>query len=171
MMGPLKGGSLVNLPDDVAGILRKYEPDREIASWGLNFAAGLDNVYVVLSGMSSMNQVLSNIKIMDNAVPLDANERDVLQKAVELLNSKNAIACTACRYCMDGCPMNISIPSYFGLYNTQHIYGMGDNYIQTYMNIKGGRPSDCIECGQCEGICPQHLKIIDNLKVVTEVFG
>lgn len=171
VMGPLKGGSLVNLPADVETVLKKYEPDREIASWGLNFAAGLDNVFVVLSGMSTIDQVESNIKIMDNASPLTEEEKKVLQDAVELLKSKNAIACTACRYCVDGCPMSINIPSYFGLYNTQHVYGMGDNYIQTYMNIKGGKPSDCIGCGQCESICPQHLPVIDNLKKVTDVFG
>lgn len=174
VMEPVKGGTLANLPDEAAELFKKYDPEMSIPSWAIRFAASLENVMVVLSGMSSYEQMEDNISYMKDFKPLNAQETDMCFEAAKIINSQIAIPCTACHYCTDGCPMNICIPEYFSIYNED----MRENLEQKGWTInftnyeilagKHGKASDCIGCGQCEGVCPQHLGIIDFLKDVAK---
>lgn len=171
IMEPIRGGQLANLMDDTKKVFTDYNPDASMASWALKFCASLDNVEVILSGMSNMEQLQDNMKTFENNVLLNEDEKKCIEKATELIKSTIVIPCTACRYCTDGCPKKINIPRYFELVNEAARYGVNSfrwHYNETKKN--GGAPSDCIACGACQNHCPQNLKIIDLLKTVESTF-
>lgn len=176
VMEPVKGGTLAKVPEEIVKLFKGYDKDMSVPSWAIRFAASLDNVMVVLSGMSSIEQMADNLSFMDDFKPLTEDEKQMCFKAAEIINSQIAIPCTGCSYCTGGCPQNIAIPQYFSLYNEDMRERLDEkgwtvNYAN-YDNLsqKFGRAGDCIGCGQCEAVCPQHLPIIDDLKAVSEHF-
>ena len=175
VMEPVKGGTLAKLPAAAEKLLRQADPDASIPSWAVRFAAGLPNVKMVLSGMSSTEQLLDNTGYMQDFVPLTQQEQAVIAQVVDTINASIAIPCTGCAYCTEGCPMHIAIPKYFSLYNAdlqelkdKDFTSQGAYYDN--LTLKFGKASDCIACGQCESVCPQHLPIIENLKRVAKQF-
>ena len=142
-----------------------------MASWAVRYCASLDNILVVLSGMSNMEQLKDNMSYMKDFQPLNDNEKACIEKATELIKSTIEIPCTACRYCVDGCPKKINIPRYFELVNEAKRYSV-DSFKWNYNEEKkkGGAPSDCIACKACQKHCPQKLEIVDLLKKVTATF-
>ena len=166
VMEPVKGGTLASLPKEAASLLYEYAPDVLPVSYALRFAASLPGVFMVLSGMSSLEQVKDNIRIMDNPAPLNEGEKELLSKIVDIINSKTVIPCTSCGYCMEVCPKNINIPGLFGLYNNYCINNNFSNMDHGRLVMGRGSASDCIKCHRCEKNCPQHIKIPDNLELV-----
>ncbi len=176
VMEPVKGGTLANLPPVAANLLKNYNPEASLPSWAIRFAASLPNVKMVLSGMSNMEQLLDNISYMKDFKPLNQEEKSLVYKVVDIINGNIAIPCTSCSYCTEGCPQNIAIPKYFSLYNADLQESkdkgwtpQGEYYAR--LTDEFGTASDCVECGQCEEACPQHLPIIKNLKDVAAHFG
>ena len=172
IMEPVKGGSLANIMDDAKKLFTDYNPNASVASWAIRYAASLDNILVVLSGMSNMEQLKDNMSYMKDFIPLNEQEQTVIKQATELIKNTIAIGCTACRYCTDGCPKKINIPRYFELFNESKRYGV--NSFRWHYNEEkkhGGAPSDCIKCKACEKHCPQKLKIVDLLCEVGKAFG
>lgn len=172
VMEPVKGGSLANVPKQVDKIFKEYNPNMSSASWAIRFTASLDNVFMILSGMSNLEQVIDNTSYMQNVIPLNDKETEIIKKASEIINESISIPCTACRYCVEGCPKKIAIPEYFSLYNDQNQFGLNGAHTNYYMNLiqNFGKASDCIGCKQCEQNCPQHIPIVQNLREVTRVF-
>lgn len=176
VMEPVKGGTLAKVPYAVEALFKEYNEDMSIPSWAIRFAAGLDGVMMVLSGMSDMDQLLDNTDYMMDFKPLSDEEKKIVDRAVEMLNANIAIPCTGCSYCTEGCPKKIAIPKYFSLFNAdkQEIKEKGwTPQGEYYDRLTGvfGKASDCIACGKCEKVCPQHLPIIQDLKEVAAYFG
>lgn len=175
VMEPVKGGTLAKVPEKVENMYKEYHPDMSVPSWAIRFAASLDNVMMVLSGMSNMAQLEDNISYMKDMQPFHDDEYQLIRQAVDIINSTIAIPCTGCSYCTEGCPMHIAIPKYFSLYNAdlQEVEEKGwtpqgeyyNNLTKTF-----GKASECIGCGQCENVCPQHLPIIEDLQKVAQHF-
>ena len=165
VMEPVKGGKLANVPESVESMLKEAEPDLSVASWAVRFAASCPGVEMVLSGMSNMDQMNDNLSYMKDFKPLKEEENALVLKAGEIIAGREVIPCTGCAYCTGGCPVNIPIPRYFDLYSEYVRSGEGKSEYDE-LSATAGKASECLECGQCEEICPQHLPIISNLKKV-----
>ncbi|MGM9521443.1 MAG: aldo/keto reductase [Oscillospiraceae bacterium] len=173
IMEPVKGGALAELPKEAEELLKGTEPDMSVASWAVRFAASQQNVFMVLSGMSNMQQILDNTDYMQDFKPLSEEERELVFRAADITSSFVTVPCTACRYCVEGCPMSIPIPEYFSIYNAQQSKVMGMFEAREKYNTaanSGGKASECVECRACEGSCPQHIEITKFLKDVAAVF-
>ncbi len=170
VMEPVKGGTLANPPEEIKKLFKEYHPDMSYASWAIRFVASLDGIITVLSGMSNTEQMEDNLSYMKDFKPLNEEEQLIIQKAQQILGHSSTIPCTACHYCTEGCPKNIAIPDIFSAVNKQLGNGQAAEAAADYARAveKGGKASECIECGQCEGACPQHLPIIENLKRCAE---
>ena len=171
VMEPVKGGNLVNLPEDAKDVLDELYGGSP-ASYAIRFAAGFPGMMMVLSGMSSMEQMNDNLSYMKDFQPLNEAELAAVKKVQEIFKSKNLIPCTACRYCIDGCPKHISIPDLFAIMNTKQIYHdwNADYYYNVVHTAPGRKASDCLKCGKCEKVCPQHLQIRNLLEDVAKEF-
>ena len=159
VMEPVKGGTLVNLPQTALDLLPGGSP----ASYAIRYAAGFEDIVMVLSGMSNMEQMQDNISYMADFKPLSAQEQEIIDKVRTLYQAQHKIPCTACRYCVDGCPAGIPIPDIFALQNAK----LGEEpYDAAAYGTFPATAADCVDCGQCEQACPQNLHIRDLLKEV-----
>lgn len=171
VMEPVKGGTLADVPAEVRESFAAYHPDLSVPSWAIRFVASLDNVAMVLSGMSNMEQLMDNISYMKEFVPMNAEETELVHKAAEMIKDSIAIPCTGCSYCTEGCPMQIAIPDLFRVYNKSkrgEITDVEANEEYRQLTESGGKAKECLACGQCQVACPQHLEIINYLKDVAK---
>ncbi len=172
IMEPVKGGNLASLPQDLENKFKAIRPDMSIASWALRFVGSLPGVMTILSGMSVKEQMEDNLNTFKNFVPLSDEEKKAIREVTETILNKDLIGCTACRYCTDGCPMQISIPDIFTAVNNMRQYHdtfRAGNFYR-HLTETSGKASECIGCGQCEGVCPQHLPIISLLREASSMF-
>ena len=172
VMEPVKGGTLAAPPEEAAAMFEAASPGASPASWALRFVASLDGVMTILSGMSTEEQMKDNIATFTAGKPLSESEKQVVENVRRVMLSSPGIGCTGCRYCTDGCPMSIPIPDIFSAVNTTIRYNENWRAKNFYRSATAGKgkASDCIACGQCEGVCPQHLEIIELLKGAAEKF-
>ena len=174
VMEPCKGGTLINIPEEAAALMKAYAPDRSVASWAFRFAASQPGVVCVLSGMNSMEQLEDNCATFADFQPMTEEEYAVIEKVVEIINANTAVPCTGCEYCTHDCPQNIAIPKYFAIYNSiMRTTGAFSSQAVYYNNIAlagNGKASDCVKCGNCEKACPQHLPIREHLEAVAAKF-
>ena len=172
VMEPVKGGSLVNLPEEAQKVFDNLNSGMSNASYAIRFTGSFPNICMILSGMSDMEQMKDNISFMKDFKPLNDIEMKAVQEVCQIFRSMSMIPCTSCRYCTDGCPMNILIPDLFSCYNLKTTFNNWnqDYYYSNVLTRENGKASECIKCGQCEEICPQHLKITELLEDVAKEF-
>lgn len=167
VMEPVKGGSLATYAEDITGVFRSLDPEASVASYALRWVGSLPGVKVILSGMTTMEQVQDNLKTFGNFKPLSQKESETIDQIVALIKSRVQNGCTGCRYCMP-CPAGVDIPGNFRAWNTYHMY-------QNYNMVKWSwekelgeekQAKNCVKCGKCEAACPQKLSIRQDLERV-----
>lgn len=165
IMEPIKGGKLATASTQIKEIWNESDIKRTPAEWALKWLFNNNQVSVVLSGMSTIDQVIENINIADNSTPntLSQKELDLVDRVTTIYNDKIKVGCTGCEYCLP-CPSKVAIPNIFELYNNIYVFGAEDTSKTSYNKLKERDASSCIECGACENLCPQHLTIINYLK-------
>lgn len=169
VMEPVKGGILAELPDSAKAVLDTK--NKSAASYAIRYAASFEGIAMVLSGMSNLDQLKDNLSYMKKFKPLTKDEFAAIGKVQKIFQAQNLIPCTACRYCIENCPKKISIPDLFACMNSKNAYkDWNSDFYYTVHTQNGGKARDCIECGKCEHICPQHLKIRDLMKGVSTTF-
>lgn len=173
VMEPVKGGTLADIAGEPGEVLRRLDEKASFASYAIRFAASLDDVLLVLSGMSDETQLKDNTSYMKEFKPLNEEEQSAVKRVVEELKKLPTIACTKCRYCVEGCPKKIAIPDLFDDYNMTVQFGVNDLTKGSYgrHTVEHGKADDCIRCGKCEGQCPQHLEIRNLLEQVAKTFA
>ena len=171
VMEPIRGGMLANMAPEIEEKFKSKRPDKSVASWALRFVGSLPGVMTILSGMSTEEQMDDNIGTFANFEPLSDEELDIVNEVTDEILKIPQIGCTACKYCTPGCPMSISIPDVFRTINTLRRYSDDWRSKNFYSGLvsRSGKAGDCIACGQCEGVCPQHLPIIELLKEASEI--
>ena len=175
VMEPVKGGTLAKLPPEASKLLKNAQPKMSLASWAVRFAASHKNVMMVLSGMSNLEQLRDNMSYMKDFTPLNKEEIALVLQVGDIIRRNVAIPCTGCSYCTVNCPQGIPIPTYFSLYNTEMLEDPAKGwcpqggYYQR-LTLSHSKASECLKCGQCEKMCPQHLHIRDFLVKVADRF-
>lgn len=176
IMEPYKGGFLADVPEEAEKLMKEYNPDRSVVSWAMRFVANLDDVCVVLTGASSLEQLENNIFEITNADPLNDDEFMILEDVSKIINSNITVDCTKCRYCVDSCPEKIDIAKIFDLYNKHKMLGidawtpLGNAYLNYSKLPDVGMASDCSECKTCIEECPQQINIPEVLRDVAKTF-
>ena len=172
VMEPVKGGILANLPEPAMQLFTNFYGSAapSPASLAIRFAASLEHVKVVLSGMSTLEQVTDNTAYMQDFAPLSDPERALTKRIEEALNRAIRVPCTGCRYCMEVCPQNIAIPDYFGLLNLHAVTGQKSKMYYLRYAMNHGKASECLQCGLCEKNCPQHIAIRNMLKEFSALY-
>ena len=176
VMEPLKGGFLADVPPEAEKLMKNYNPGASVVSWALRFVASLDNVCMVLTGASSLEQLEQNIEDFENFTPLNDEEYEILENVRDIINSNITVECTKCKYCLDACPESINIPKIFDLYNNEKILDpapwtpVGNAYLNYSKLPSAGIASDCTECEMCVEECPQHIDIPKIMKDVVKTF-
>ena len=181
VMEPVKGGTLAEIPAGAKAILDACTPGMSPASWAIRWVASLPGVILVLSGMSTLEQVENNLSFMEDFRPLSEAEQEAIRKVTPLVRAGQIIPCTACSYCVDGCPQNIPIPEIFRVCNAdyRHAAGNADEaadgtnsaYVRYADAVRGrGSAASCLACGRCEAVCPQQIEIIKELKKAANMF-
>ena len=176
IMEPYKGGFLADVPEEAEKIMKEYNPDRSVVSWAMRFVANIEDVEVVLTGASNLEQLESNIREFNDADPLNDEEMEIISQVSEIINSNITVDCTKCRYCVDTCPEDIDIAKIFDLYNKHKMLEKDDwtQHGNAYLNYSKlpdvGIASDCIECEVCLEECPQQINIPEVLKDVAKTF-
>jgi predicted aldo/keto reductase-like oxidoreductase len=170
IMEPLRGGSLVQFPEDILAAFRRADPSRNAANWALSWLAGHPNIKVILSGMSTMEQIEDNARTLGEFRPLSADNYAAVEEIVRTIRKRVKNGCTACRYCVP-CPFGVDIPRAFRNLNEYAMYGSNfERYKQRYLKDGEGLASQCRECGVCEVKCPQRLSVIRDLKEAVATF-
>lgn len=169
IMEPVKGGTLASLPEYASAPLKAAAPQSSIASWAFRYLAGFDNVRVILSGMSSEEQLEDNLGTFSPYIPLSDHEKVALDEAIAALKSRPNNGCTRCKYCMP-CASGVEIPRIFSIWNEYQRYQNDAMAAKDYKDIRPyGRAQCCIRCGKCEAACPQKIKIRDELKTIASM--
>lgn len=171
VMEPVRGGSLANLGEEASAVLKEERPDMSVASWAIRYVASLPNVMTVLSGMTTIEQIIDNVNTMTDFKELSEKERGVLDNALAKFKETTLIPCTGCRYCIE-CPQTVDIPAIFKLYNEFSLSKWEQSFLNGYKAIEEARQAhNCVECGQCMTHCPQGIKITEKLKEVAETYN
>lgn len=172
IMEPVKGGTLASLPLEAEELMKAYAPEASISSWAVRYCASLPGLITVLSGMSNIQQMEDNLSYMADFKPLNGEEQAIIAKSLEIIEAVPTIPCTKCKYCVDDCPQKINIPGILSCVNLNTIYRNPQKARGEYKWVAGGErgyAKDCIGCGACEGICPQHLNIVELMKEASEL--
>ena len=175
VMEPVKGGTLANPPEAIQILFKTKNPDASIPSWAIRFVASHDGILTVLSGMSNIEQMADNTSYMKNFQPMSEDEMETIRQAQAILAGIDSIPCTGCSYCTAGCPMQIPIPKFFKAMNRYMIYDELDRAKEEYASASadngGVTAADCVQCGQCESVCPQHINVIERLQTIAETLA
>jgi predicted aldo/keto reductase-like oxidoreductase len=165
IMEPVKGGLLASEASSAAERFRAYAPDMSAASWAIRYAAHLEGLITVLSGMSSYEQVADNVATFKNMKPLTGEELAMIRNAADILNSIPRVPCTGCNYCAPNCPQKLVIPALMGIYSDYLVHKTATALMHGYgfATRAGGKAKDCIACRVCEEHCPQHIEIADTV--------
>ncbi|MBQ8264417.1 MAG: aldo/keto reductase [Oscillospiraceae bacterium] len=172
IMEPVKGGTLSSLPLEAEALMKEARPEASVSSWAVRWCASLPGVITVLSGMSNTQQMEDNLGYMASFEPVSEVEQEIIAKSLDIIAKVPTVPCTKCKYCVDGCPQKINIPGILSCVNLNTIYRNREKARGEYTWVAGGErgyAKDCIGCGACENICPQHIAIIEELKKASEL--
>lgn len=171
VMEPVRGGTLASPCEKSCEIFKSAAPDKSVASWAIRYVANLPNVLTILSGMTTIEQIVDNVSTVSSFVPLTEQDKRVIADALDAYKKKDTIPCTGCRYCMD-CPSGVDIPNVFKIYNKYAVEKNKQEFIDSFDKIyKSSGPDLCISCGQCAEHCPQSIKIPDKLKEIAGIYN
>jgi predicted aldo/keto reductase-like oxidoreductase len=164
VMEPVRGGRLANLSEKANKILQDEQPGKSIASWAMRWVMGLENVQVILSGMSTLEQIKDNVSTFEEGNSLSDEQKDLLLKACAAFKDEMSVPCTACRYCCDDCPAGLDIPNLLSAYNNMQVGNPREAWDMLRTLPDDKKPSACIECGSCANHCPQGIQVPEILK-------